>query len=379
MTPDNGGEARRLFLRSMRMANYKCFADFELSFGAMTLLLGKNGCGKTAVFDAMYALRQFVCRGEDIAEAFPHTSLVRWNNDNEQLLELRAAYEGEGGEFCYRLVVDHQLRTKKSRMKRELLTLDGKKLFEFDNGDVQLYRDDHSPGPRFSHDWGVSGITGIPERKDNRNLSQFRRWLDSVTLLSPAPDKMLRVSDKEARYLDENGANFASWYRWILLEDRAKVAAADEALRGVLPGYQRMALTNVGKNNHWELRVVFASGEGAEQDYAFDELSSGQRVLIVLYFSLHGDGRNRLLLLDEPDNFVTLPEVQPLILKLDIGAGDELPQIAMISHHPEAVSFISDKETVWMAREPEQPARVVEFKNDTKIHTAKLYARGLAP
>ena len=381
VTADNGGgNAGRLLLRSVRVDNYKCLGNFELPFGAMTLLLGKNGCGKTAVFDAVYALHQYACRGKLTSELFPSSTLMRWGNNEEQTFELRVGEEG-GGEFRYRLTVHRPEDGEgEAHAKSETLTLNDEYLYKMTDMQVQLYNDDHSEGGWFFTDPRMSCLD-TAHRNKNSHLGRFYDWLRGVALLSLEPKRMKAISaseSKEGCLLDAGGDNFASWYRWTVRKDDSVMAEANTVLGRVLSGYRCLKLAEAGGDAR-ELRAIFKSENGVQQEYAFSELSLGQRALIALYCFMHGGDRNRLLLLDEPDNFVTLPEVQPLLMELDIGAGDELPQIAMISHHPEAVSFISDKETVWMAREPEQPARVVEFKNDTKIRTAKLYARGLAP
>ena len=36
----------------------------------------------------------------------------------------------------------------------------------FSNGDVQLYRDNHSEGPKYSFDWTQSGLAPVAERND---------------------------------------------------------------------------------------------------------------------------------------------------------------------------------------------------------------------
>jgi len=48
--------------------------------------------------------------------------------------------------------------------------------------------------------------------------------------------------------------------------------------------------------------------------YKFDELSDGQRILIVLYTLIHYSraNENYILCLDEPENFLALPEIQYL-------------------------------------------------------------------
>ena len=86
----------------------------------------------------------------------------------------------------------------------------------------------------------------------------------------------------------------------------------------------------------------------------------------------------RTLFLDEPDNYVTLPELQPWLADLEDGAGDTLPQVVLISHHPEAIDFLADN-TVWLAREPEGHTRIVDAKNDTGLRMSEVYARGWAP
>ena len=373
-TLENGG-AGRLFLRSVRVDNYKCLSDFELPLGVMTLLLGKNGCGKTAVFEVINALRRII-RPEPIGSPFPASTLMRWDDNNEQAFELRVGGNGGGEEYRYQLAVEH--KPEQALLKEESLTLNEKPLFDISGGVMNLYDEKHAPMLEMEFDGSMSGLALVGKNNKMAKAQKFHNWLNGVTMLSLSPDNMRGIADKAEEYPDVKGGNFVSWYRWTVRGGDAMMAGANRALGRVLPGYRGLKLAEVGRDAR-ELRAVFKSENGAQQEYAFDELSLGQRTLIALYCFLHGGDRNRLLLIDEPDNFVTLPEVQPLILEMDIGAGDELPQIAMISHHPEAVDFISNKETVWMAREPEQPARIVEFENDTKLHTSKLYARDLAP
>ena len=115
--------------------------------------------------------------------------------------------------------------------------------------------------------------------------------------------------------------------------------------------------------------------------YRFDRLSDGQRALIALYAFILGGDPHRLLLLDEPDNHVTLPEIQPLLAEMEDECGDELPQIVLASHHPEAIDFLSAR-AIWLMRDPESFTRAKyanEVKNDTRLRISELYAQGLAP
>ena len=40
-------------LKRIHIDNYKCLTNFDLRFGDLTLLLGVNGCGKSAVFEVV--------------------------------------------------------------------------------------------------------------------------------------------------------------------------------------------------------------------------------------------------------------------------------------------------------------------------------------
>ena len=86
----------------------------------------------------------------------------------------------------------------------------------------------------------------------------------------------------------------------------------------------------------------------------------------------------RTLFFDEPDNYVTLPELQPWLAELEDGAGDTLRQVVLISHHPEAIDFLADN-TVWLTRDPESHTRIMDEKNDTGLRMSEVYARGWAP
>ena len=139
-----------------------------------------------------------------------------------------------------------------------------------------------------------------------------------------------------------------------------------------------------------ELLATFSPGDdGGFHSYTFDQLSDGRRALIVLYSLLFAtvpdpgssdpsSNAPRTLFFDEPDNYVTLPELQPWRAELEDGAGDTLRQVVLISHHPEAIDFLADN-TVWLTRDPESHTRIMDEKNDTGLRMSEVYARGWAP
>ena len=362
-------------LKRLYVDNYKCLTNFDIRFEELTLLLGANGCGKSAVFEVAGKLRDFIRGDARVGELFPSTDLTHWSTKPEQHFELEI--DIPGGLCLYRLVIEHKPEIRFARVMREELLCDDKPLFVFEEGNVQLYRDDRSEGPAYSFDWMQSGLAPVPaDRADYTQLCLFRDQVRRFVTLSLEPKRMRSGSNFDADMLNSGGENFASWFQGRLQENPRPIVEAMYQLEDVLPGFKDLKLVQRG-SDYRELQAVFSSVE-SRSIYRFDQLSDGQRALIVLYLLLFANDARCTLFLDEPDNYITLPELQPWFAELEDGCGDTLPQTILISHHPEAIDFLSDK-AVWLGRDPESHTRILDLKNDTMLKISELYAQGLAP
>ena len=99
--------------------------------------------------------------------------------------------------------------------------------------------------------------------------------------------------------------------------------------------------------------------------YSFGQLSDGQRSLVALYSLLHlveddrlAKGYRRSLFIDEPDNYVSLREVQPWLSQVVDACGETLEQAVIISHHPQTIDYLAGARGRWFSRDGEGPARV---------------------
>jgi len=113
-----------------------------------------------------------------------------------------------------------------------------------------------------------------------------------------------------------------------------------------MEGLDGLRLRQVGADTR-ELRLRFISpgirGQGNKHyELRLDELSDGQRALVILYGLLHlgRDGGGIWLFLDEPDNFVALPEIQPWLMALVELCEDTASQAVLCSHHPELIDYL---------------------------------------
>ena len=382
-------------LKRVYIDNYKCLVNFELLPQRTQLILGANGSGKSAVFDVLWRLRQVITGEKKISQPqdrpFPSTSLTRWERREEQTFELDV--EGNGGTYQYKLKLEQKPDTRQCRIASETLSFDTKPLLTFVNGEITIYREDHRVGAQFSFDWGQSAFVTLADRKDNRLHRWFRDWVGQLQVVCPNPFDMVSQTDQEDARLNGNATNFVSWYRHLIQETPDLIEHVRQSLAEVWEGFQRIRLEKEGPNVRI-LKVLFqgpsVKGKGT-YEVAFGDLSDGQRVLIVLYTLLRfaertdepgsGTGEHTagaLVCIDEPDNFVTLAEIQPWLISMCQATEDYDSQVLFISHHPELINYLAPHNAIVLRRSGGGPTRVMPFRSspDSTMTPAEMIARG---
>lgn len=232
-------------LQRLYIDNYRHLVNFELRLQELSLLLGRNGAGKTSVLE-----------------------------------------------------VAHQRVGRQRRIGPERLTSNGGPLFSCVLGSVQLYRDDHSAGPRYDVDWSESALARVAAGKDNRRLTRFRDFMTTVVVCRIHPASFRTESSNEHTLLKPDASNFADWYRHVLLEHPHLIADFNSAMAEVVDGFHALRLERVGQDTR-ALMVQFDE-DGNAYELRFDEISDGQRALIALYGLIHlakdqGPGTRRMV------------------------------------------------------------------------------------
>ena len=169
--------------------NYKCLVNFDLEFQDLTLLLGRNGTGKTSVLDIIYALRELLSGRARIAdpEIFPAHTLTAWQTRELQVFEVEAKLPSDT--FVYRLQIEHNAKNHLSRISNEsLLDADGRPLFEFKGGarcisiGTIIRQAPTSPPIGQSPHWPESS-----PGPDNTRLTQFLEFIRNVLVCGLYP------------------------------------------------------------------------------------------------------------------------------------------------------------------------------------------------
>lgn len=357
--------------------NYKCLVNFEFKPKPLQLILGLNGAGKSTLIDILSLLRRFVFEGGTTMELFETRTLTRWQSLVVQTFELDV--EGNGGQYRYRLEVEHDAPHKQCRAAGEGLTFDGKPLFVSNSGEGQLYRDDFSMGPPARFDWTRSGIGALSARPDNQKLTWFKQWMGRLFCIHPNPRGMLGRTDGEEAFPNQDLANFASWYRHLLQEKPDAIHALRTSLAQVIDCFDSLRHKNEGENVR-DLRLTQKSDKSLKPiSFEFDELSDGQRMLIALYTLLHcTEDEQATLCIDEPANFVALSEIQPWLLSVSDAVTRNKCQAILVSHHPEVIDFLAPDCGVVFHRPDIGPVQVRPVSSDASgvMKLSELIARG---
>jgi predicted ATPase len=369
-------------IESVYIDNYKCFSNTEIDdLQSFNLLIGENGTGKTAVFEVLSLLKDLVIDEEKLDALLPSTTLTRWETRSTQTFEL--SVRGNGGLYEYRLEVEHDRDRDRRRINLEQLTFDGSPLFEFEDGEVQLYRDDFSEGPAYPFDWGRSALATIMPRHDNKKLSWFKERLTNIHTLRIEPFLMEGESREEAPAPSAGLENFPSWYRHVSQEYPQRQLQFFEGLEESIAGFERLTLSsNGGEIRTMQLWLQHGPDdqEGkSEAPYKFGELSDGQRAIVALYAIMSFIVReDTTLCIDEPENYLALAEIQPWLLELEMMCQDEDAQALLISHHPELIDLLALEKGLWFSRSNVGPVRThpVNIQEVGDVTVSDFIARG---
>lgn len=365
-------------IRKIYIDNFRCLSNFEIKPYSCQLWLGDNGSGKSSVLDAVRNIQR-VLSGKEVRRIFEAQSLTAWDKRREQTFRL--AVDHEQGLFEYKLIVEQRAHdSNEAVIKHEELQWKGQSFYLFDGSDVHLYRINSytaevEEGTSFPARGGRSMLATIDARDDNKPLVSFREAVTGWLLVQPLPTGMSHLAAAESSYLESHCGNFASWYRHILQENPKIAYKANEQLGEVLPGFEQLKMKEAGDAR--KLLAVFRI-DNVEYDFDFSQLSDGQRQLIALYTLLEAlrCGFVGTLFIDEPDNNVTLREIQPWINTLRDICDENGPQAVVISHHPEIIDIMGKGEEVWFHRANGGPVQTDTYPTTPGLTPAETMARG---
>ena len=348
-------------LKRLYVHNYKCLVNFEINFDKdISLFLGANGSGKTSVLTALCEIQKFILfnvrlddkRLDDKDRVFKTSSLTRWGDDLIQKFEIEI--EGNDGVYTYALEIEHQPEKNLTRVIIENLFFDNQPLYKFfieEEGGMPLGKgrlfNDNKPnneGIAYASDWSGSGLGSVQERYDNKKLVWFKKWLESLFIIHINPNAIKIDMDREESHPELDLSNYVAWLSYWNNENREGLALVESRLREIIKGFSSFKFSQYGAKKILELKIN-------KQVYRFDELSDGQKTLAALYTLIYCVPENSLICIDEPENFLALPEIQPWLNELREQCKERNIQALLISHHPSLINFLATYSGYWFSRQ----------------------------
>lgn len=353
--------------------NFRSFVNFEYRPQTKQLLLGPNGSGKSSLLEAIRYLKRFV-KGD--SNQFTQSTRTRWQDRPLQVIEIEARLDGKP--FEYRVEIGFAAVSREQSVNLERLKVSGSTVFELADGQIRFF-------PNDSSSMAVPLLTNRSALHlsllSNSDVRCFVEWLDRVHCfdIDAYPGQMEELADSEEREPDSELNNLAGWYRYLLQTYPEENVTFLASLTKCMDGFKALKVSSE-EDGVRKLRAEFlAPTKKKRVSYSIAELSEGQRCLIGLYMILHFlINRGDTVFLDEPDNFISLREIQPWLLAAEEAVEDHNGQLILISHHPETLNQWAGEYGLRFFREENGHVRTERFQpdKDGKLQAAELIARG---
>ena len=360
-------------LKRLYIDNFRCFVNFEYKPERKQLLLGANGSGKSSLLDAILFVKWFMEGGEN---RFTQSTRTRWQDVPIQVIEIEAQLDEK--RFEYRLEIRYAPESKLPSISLEKLTVSGSLVFEFVDGEIHFFPNEGKEATVLP--WESKQSALLLAQFSNLHVGRFIAWMKTLHCfqVDPYPLEMDETADGEDETPEYDLSNLAPWYRHLLQVEPENNARFLAALKDTLTGFQSLRFSAVDDGVR-KLRTHFDAPRKEGATYSISELSEGQRMLIGLYMILHFViAKGQTVILDEPDNFVSLREIQPWLLSAEEAVGDSKGQLLLISHHPEVLNQWSQEHGIRFFREENGHVRTERFKTDYDgvLQPSEVIARG---
>jgi len=360
-------------LKRLYIDNFRCFVNFEYKPESKQLLLGANGSGKSSLLEVVRLLKEFI-KGRDIP--FSQSSRTRWQDRPLQVFEIEALISEQL--FFYRVEIGYSSNSKEPSVGRERLSVDGITVFEFEGGEIRTRQKGEEEAVFPRGDASESSLHFASY--SNPQVLSFLKWMSTVHSfkIDAYEGKMEEVADAAISVPDWEMENIASWYRYLLEADPSGNDGFRASIREVLPGFLNLRFSSEDDGVR-KLRADFSLSGRGKLTVSLKELSDGQRCLIALYMILHFlVSKGHTVFIDEPDNFISLREIQPWLLQAEVTAVDNNGQLILISHHPEILNQWAQECGLRFFREENGHVRTEPFRPDPDgvLQPSELISRG---
>jgi predicted ATPase len=352
-------------IKRLYVHNFRCLENFELPISgrSSTLLIGKNGAGKTTVSHALEILQNIVRGTNRVRDLVEPKDLSRGRADVPMRFEIEV--ELGATTYGYAIAFEFPEGFRELRVLEEKLTVDGKPVYTRELAQVHLAKSGQAKEARFPIDWHLVALPIVQQESAKDPLSAFKQWLARMLILRPMPSLIRGDSEQETLQPNPQVTDFAAWFSGLLASAPSAYTKIDEYLKQVMPDLKDIKNPLVGREAR-SLVVQFSNDQGS-LNLAFEDLADGEKCFMICALVLVANRAYGPLLCfwDEPDNYLALPEVGHFVLALR-KAFQSGGQFIATSHHPEAIRRFSDENTLVLYRKGHLEPTIVRPLNEVR-------------
>ncbi len=313
-------------ISAINIKGYKPFRDFTANLGALEVIVGANGSGKSSLFEFLKFLRDGMQQDippEIVAGAVgqqvfhvPGPERFQWQLDFDDQAQLPLIYLGE-----------LMGPIGKAKVVRESVTspqpsdslLSAFVLLDVENSIVELIDGSNLPRqiyvPARRNQLALSTVNN-PENELLFNLREFIRQWRFYSAFNIANEKIRKsVPLEQEPALREDAGNLSSVLHYLMTEHGSAFDELQQHLRSVVPGFR--SLTVKARGGPGEV-IAFWSEKGLDRELSLADLSDGSLRLLCWMTLCLLPNPPTLLCIDEPDQGVhprTLPVLAGLFKK----------------------------------------------------------------
>jgi len=354
-------------LQRLYVHNFRCLENFELILKEMpsSLLIGKNGAGKSTIRVVLEIL-QHIGRGINSLREFDknHLGLIDPKDFNRGRSDVPIRFEIEvlldNKLYKYILALELPENFRELRVFEEQLLISGNPIYSRKEAEVTLYpsQSQQNAEAKFLLNGHFVALPVIQEQSETDPLRIFKTWLARTIILAPIPSLMTGDSNGETLEPKRDGSNFGEWFSGLLSRYPAAYTQADRYLREVMPDIEDFLNEQIGKDS--KSMVVRFEAKNANLSVDFKDLSDGEKCFFLCAVVLAANKYYGPLFCfwDEPDNYLSLPEVGDFVTSLRRSFKNS-GQIIATSHNEEAIRKFSNENTFVLYRKSHlEPTRV---------------------
>lgn len=355
-------------LQRLYVHNFRCFENFEFKPQDQnsTLLLGKNGSGKSTVREVL-AIFQAIGRGKArIGELVRPADCSLGHTDIPIRFELEIKLHERS--YIYSLVLELPMRFRELRVQHERLVVDGQEIFKREMAEVTVSR---RPQGRedgvFAMDWHLAALPVVQDAQAASDLQSLREWMASMVLLAPIPQQMSDEALGKNTAINESASNLADWLADLLESYPAAYTEVMEYLQTVIPDLASFRFERLGRDSR-ALMVQFRQDQ-INHELPFSALSDGEKCffLSAVLLAANKVAGPLFAFWDEPDNYLAAHEVNQFVVALKRSFLRSKGQIVTSSHNPQAILCFSEDTTWVMGRRSHLEPSLIRCLDELEI------------